>query len=188
MALDRARQSCAPGQRTPYDVQITLDAQETTRFKQHPPSLRAQGKNGNPTRRRGHVTSSAVVLRSVLQNCRGVPFKGPRSLGGSRLKGPSKDRGVQGGRGAAGGWGGASQKCDNVGLERGASQKCDNVGLERGTSQKGDNVGLERRSKPTLSHFWEPRKKWKSDPQESDTKPQWRWFCARSFKKAVMSP
>ena len=45
----------------------------------------------------------------------------------------------------------ASQKCDNVGLERGASQKCDNVGLERGTSQKGDNVGLERRSKPTLS-------------------------------------
>ena len=29
LALDRARQSCAPGQRTPYDVQITLDAQET---------------------------------------------------------------------------------------------------------------------------------------------------------------
>ena len=53
-------------------------------------------------------------------------------------------------------WGGASQKCDNVGLERGASQKCDNVGLERGTSQKGDNVGLERRSKPTLSHFFAP--------------------------------
>ena len=26
------------------DVQITLDAQETTRFKQHPPSLRAQEK------------------------------------------------------------------------------------------------------------------------------------------------
>jgi len=52
---------------------------------------------------------------------------------------------------------GAFQKCDNVGLERGASQKCDNVGLERGTSQKGDNVGLERRSKPTLSHFGEPR-------------------------------
>ena len=44
LALDRARQSCAPGQRTPYDVQITLDAQETTRFKQHPPSLRAQEK------------------------------------------------------------------------------------------------------------------------------------------------
>jgi len=41
-------------------------------------------------------------LRSVLQNCRGVPFKGPRSLGGSRLKGPSKDRGVQGGRGEGG--------------------------------------------------------------------------------------
>jgi len=39
----------------------------------------------------------------------------------------------------------------------GAFQKCDNVGLERGTSQKGDNVGLERRSKPTLSHFGEPR-------------------------------
>ena len=88
--------------RTPYDVQITLDAQETTRFKQHPPSLRAQGKNGNPTRRRGHGAPSVVVLRSVLQNCRGVPFKGPRSLGGSRLKGPSKDRGVQGGRGEGG--------------------------------------------------------------------------------------
>ena len=29
---------------THYDVQITLDAQETTRFKQHPPSLRAQEK------------------------------------------------------------------------------------------------------------------------------------------------
>ena len=27
--LDCARQSCAPGQRTPYDVQIALDAQET---------------------------------------------------------------------------------------------------------------------------------------------------------------
>ena len=48
-------------------------------------------------------------------------------------------------------WGGASQKCDNVGLERDTFQKCVNVGLERGTSQKGDNVGLERRSKPTLS-------------------------------------
>ena len=43
-----------------------------------------------------------AVLRSVLQNCRRVPFKGPRSLGGSRLKGPSKDRGVQGGRGEGG--------------------------------------------------------------------------------------
>ena len=85
------------------DVQITLDAQETTRFKQHPPSLRAQEKMeirlyGGDTRAPG-----AVVLRSVLQNCRGVPFKGPRSLGGSRLNGASKDRGVQGGRGAAGG-------------------------------------------------------------------------------------
>ena len=30
-------------------------------------------------------------MRSVLQNCRGVPFKGPSGLGGSRLKGPSKD-------------------------------------------------------------------------------------------------
>ena len=70
---------------------------DETRFKQHPP-------NGNPTRRRGHPdATTAVVLRSVLQNCRGVPFKGPRSLGGSRLKGPSKNRGVQGGRGAAGG-------------------------------------------------------------------------------------
>ena len=29
---------------THSDVQITLDAQETTRFKQHPPSLRAQEK------------------------------------------------------------------------------------------------------------------------------------------------
>ena len=48
------------------------------------------------------VAPGAVVLRSVLQNCRGVPFKGPRSLGGSRLKGPSKDRGVQGGRGEGG--------------------------------------------------------------------------------------
>ena len=44
LALDRARQSCAPGQRAPYDVQITLDAQETTRFKKHPPSLRAPEK------------------------------------------------------------------------------------------------------------------------------------------------
>ena len=50
----------------------------------------------------------------------------------------------------------ASQKCDNVGLERGASQKWDNVGSERGTSQRGDNVGLERRSKPTVSHFFAP--------------------------------
>ena len=29
---------------THYDVQITLGAQGTTRFKQHPPSLRAQEK------------------------------------------------------------------------------------------------------------------------------------------------
>ena len=94
---------CAPGQRTPYDVQITLDAQETTRFKQHPPSLRAQEKMEIRVDGRGHSTTGAVVLRTVLQNCRGVPFKGPRSLGGSRLKGPSKNRGVQGGRGAAGG-------------------------------------------------------------------------------------
>ena len=41
-------------------------------------------------------------MRTVFQNCRGVPFKGPGSLGGSRLKGPSKDRGVQGGRGEGG--------------------------------------------------------------------------------------
>ena len=69
---------------------------DETRFKQHPP-------NGIPTRRRGHSTAtSPVVLRSVLRNCRGVPFKGPRSLGGSRLKGPSKNRGVQGGRGEGG--------------------------------------------------------------------------------------
>ena len=88
--------------RTPYDVQITLDAQETTRFKQHPPSLRAQEKMEIRVYGRGHSTPRAVVLRSVLQNCRGVPFKGPGSLGGSRLKGPSKDRGVQGGRGEGG--------------------------------------------------------------------------------------
>ena len=48
------------------------------------------------------VTTSPVVLRTVLQNCRGVPFKGPGSLGGSRLKGPSNNRGVQGGRGEGG--------------------------------------------------------------------------------------
>ena len=101
-ALDRARQSCAPGQRTPYDVQITLDAQETTRFKQHPPSLRAQEKM--EIRPAGGDTGAtvAVVLRTVLQNCRGVPFKGPRSLGGSRLKGASNNRGLQGGRGEGG--------------------------------------------------------------------------------------
>ena len=48
LALDRARQSCAPGQRTPYDVQITLDAQETTRFKQHPPKWKSDPQAGTP--------------------------------------------------------------------------------------------------------------------------------------------
>ena len=39
---------------THYDVQITLDAQETTRFKQHPPSLRAQEKLEIRVYGRGH--------------------------------------------------------------------------------------------------------------------------------------
>ena len=90
--------------RTPYDVQIALDTQETRLVLSNTLRMefRPAGGDMEPT--------SPVVLRSVLQNCRGVPFKGPRGLGGSRLKGPSKDRAVQGGRGAAGGWGGASQK------------------------------------------------------------------------------
>ena len=80
---------------TRYDVQTTLDAQETTCFKQDKMEIRFGGGDTEPP--------WAVVLRTVLQNCRGVPFKGPGSLGGSCLKGPSKNRGVQGGRGAAGG-------------------------------------------------------------------------------------
>ena len=81
---------------------IALDAQKTTRFKQHPPSLRAQEKMEIRVYGRGHSAPGAMVLRWVLQNCRGVPFKRPISLGGSRIKGPSTNRRVQGGRGEVG--------------------------------------------------------------------------------------
>ena len=84
LALDRARQSCAPGQRTPYDVQITLDAQETTRFKQHPPSLRAQEKM--EIRFTGGVTSDPQVRWFCARS-----FK---TAVGSRLKDPEASEGL----------------------------------------------------------------------------------------------
>ena len=76
--------------------EFALDAQETRLVLSNTLRMEFRPAGGDT------VASSPVVLRSVLQNCRGVPFKGPGSLGGSRLKGPSNNRGVQ----AEGGVGG----------------------------------------------------------------------------------
>ena len=59
----------------------------------------------------------AVVLRTVLQKGRNVALERAKPRKG-RFREEIGRREAQGGRG-------------NVGLERGASQKCDNVGLER---------------------------------------------------------
>ena len=69
---------------THYDVQITLDAQETTRFKQHPPSLRAQEKMEIRVYGRGHSTPQVrwFCARSF------------KTAVGSRLKDPEASEGL----------------------------------------------------------------------------------------------
>ena len=72
---------------------ITLDAQETRLV------LSNTLQNGNPTRRRGHVPTSAVVLRSVLQKRRNVASKRANPRNGcfkeeiGRKRGPGRKGG-----------------------------------------------------------------------------------------------
>ena len=47
-------------------------------------------------------TPGAAFLRTRVKNCRGVPFRGQKGLGGCRLEEASKNGGVQGGRGVGG--------------------------------------------------------------------------------------
>ena len=52
--------------------------------------------------RMGTWRPGAVLLGTTFQNCRGVPFKGRKSLVGWRLKDSSKIGGSKGGRGVGG--------------------------------------------------------------------------------------
>ena len=55
-----------------------------------------------PLRRIDTVTPAVAFLRTRVKNCRGVPFKGHRGLGGCRLKESSKNGGGPGRKGGGG--------------------------------------------------------------------------------------
>ena len=70
--------------KTRYDARATLDGQETTRFKQHPPSLRAQEKMEIRVYGRGHPAPQVwwFCARSF------------KTAVGSRLKDPEASEGL----------------------------------------------------------------------------------------------
>ena len=67
--------------------------------KRHPPKAYL---NSERFVKETWTSPRALLLGTRVKNCRGVPFRGQKGLGGCRLEEASKNGGVQGGRGVGG--------------------------------------------------------------------------------------